>query len=52
MVNHFYDPGTEETRCQNYSGVVAFHVSCNDRVSCPDCLDRLTVSEKAVQFYG
>lgn len=41
MVNHHYDEATACTRCGECAGPLAFHVSANNAVSCPDCLDLL-----------
>ena len=50
-MNHYYDERGDRTRCGEYEGELAEHVSANDRVSCPDCRALLTPEEREDQWY-
>lgn len=54
MVNHFFDdnPPPGRTRCGEYEGMDAFHVSANGWVSCNECMDKLTPAEREDEWYG
>lgn len=51
VVNHMYDATHDQTRCGEEEGVTAFHVSCEERVTCPECRQRLTPEEREIQWY-
>lgn len=51
MVNHYYDYDDAKTLCGEYSGDLAWAISSNFRVSCPQCRDLIPTEDRADQWY-